>query len=177
MKLERFEALLARLLELIAIAMMVALVVVIVWSVVGRQVLRISVPWSEEVGAGLLMWMVLLGAAAAWSRRRHIAIDVLLRAVGLRTRHLLSLFIEAASLLLFAVAFLGSVRMMSVSAHNSTTALGVSYSYLYLALVIGLGAMILFSLLHLGRLLVGGPATVALVANDSGDEWNTSSSS
>ena len=64
--------------------------------------------------------------------------------------------------------------MMQVSAHNSTTALGISYSYLYLALVIGLGAMILFSLLHLWRLLTRGPS---MVANDAGTEWNTFSSS
>lgn len=156
-------------------AIMMALVGVIAYSVFGRQVLRISVPWSEEVGAGLLAWMVLLGAAAAWSRRRHIAIDVLLRNVGLRIRYALSLFIELASLLLFVIALVGSASMMRVSAHNSTTSLGISYSYLYLALVVGLGAMTLFSLLHLGRLLVRGSDMVA--ADTSGSEWNISSSS
>lgn len=175
MKLERTEAFLARSLEIVAIAMMAMLVIVIAWSVIGRQVFRISVPWSEEVGAGLLMWMVLLGAAAAWSRRRHIAIDVLLRQVGLRVRYALSIFIELASLLLFGVAFAGATAMMSVSANNSTTSLGISFTYLYLALVVGLGAMILFSLLHLGRLLTRGPAMVA--GSEAGDEWNTSSSS
>ena len=44
--------------------MMLILVGVIAWSVFGRQVLRISVPWSEEIGAGLLAWMVMLGSAA-----------------------------------------------------------------------------------------------------------------
>ncbi|HLS68472.1 MAG TPA: TRAP transporter small permease [Kiloniellales bacterium] len=174
MMLERLEARLARALEMVAVIMMAVLVVVIAWSVLGRQVFRISVPWSEEIGAGLLMWMVMLGAAATWSRRRHIVIDFVLRSVGLRVRYLLSIFIELASLLLLAVAFQGSLSMMQVSAHNATTALAISYSYLYLALVIGLGAMILFSLLHLGRLLKRGPA---MVANDAGKKWSTSSSS
>src|SRR5690625_3191078 len=174
MMLGRFEALLTRVLEAAAIVLMAILVIVISWSVLGRQVFRFSVPWSEEIGAGLLMWMVMLGAAATWSRRRHIVIDVVLRKVGLRVRYLLSLFIELASLLLFGVAFKGSLSMMQVSANKSTTALAISYSYLYLALVIGLGAMILFSLLHLGRLLKRGPA---MVANDAGKEWSTSSSS
>jgi TRAP-type transport system small permease protein len=65
--------------------------------------------------------------------------------------------------------------MMFVSAHNRTTALGISYTWLYLALVVGLGAMILFSLSWLGRLLVRGPAMLA--AAQKGDEWSTLSSS
>lgn len=175
MPLARAESAVARGLELLAMAMMLALVLVIGWSVFGRQVLRISVPWSEEVGAGLLLWMVMLGAAAAWSRRRHIAIDVVLRRVGLRVRYALCLFIELGSLLLFGIAWRGAVSMMSVAANNATTSLGISYSYLYLALVVGLGAMILFSLLHLGRLLVRGPAMVA--DQDLEREWSTSTSS
>lgn len=162
----------ARLLEAAAMLMMVTLVAAITYSVVARQVFRLSVAWSEEVGAGLLMWMVMLGAAAAWSRRRHIAIDVLLRHSGVRVRYGLAIFIELSSLLLFGIAATGAVSMMQVSANNSTTALGVSYSWLYLALVIGLGAMILFGLMHLGRLLARGPAMVAKEG-----EWNTSSSS
>ncbi len=150
-KFDRLEARVARLFELIALAMMMTLVGVIAWSVFGRQVLRISVPWSEEVGAGLLAWMVMLGSAAAWSRRRHIAIDVLLRRVGLTMRWIMSIFVELASLLLFFVAFTGSVGMMRSSAHMATTSLGVSYTWLYLALALGLGAMIVFSLLHLAR--------------------------
>src|SRR5690625_7758058 len=95
MMLERLEARLARALEMVAVIMMAVLVVVIAWSVLGRQVFRISVPWSEEIGAGLLMWMVMLGAAATWSRRRHIVIDFVLRSVGLRVRYLLSIFIRS----------------------------------------------------------------------------------
>lgn len=172
---DRLEARVARILELVAVVLMLILVGVIAWSVFGRQVLRISVPWSEEVGAGLLAWMVMLGSAAAWSRRRHIAIDVLLRRIGLTARWLLSIFIELASLLLFAVAFTGSVGMMRSSAHMATTSLGVSFTWLYLALAFGLGAMIVFSLLHLGRLLIRGRAMVENM--DAGLEWSTSTSS
>jgi TRAP-type transport system small permease protein len=172
---DRLEARVARILELVAVALMITLVAVIAWSVFGRQVLRISVPWSEEVGVGLLAWMVMLGSAAAWSRRRHIAIDVLLRRIGLTARWILSIFIELASLLLFVVAFIGAAGMMRTSAHMATTALGVSFTWLYLALAFGLGMMIVFSLLHLGRLVFRGRAMVENM--DAGLEWSTSTSS
>ncbi len=168
--LDRIEAGLARALELAAMAMMAGLIGVIAYSVFARQVLRISVAWSEEVGAGLLMWMAMLGAAAVWSRRGHIAIDVLLRRLAPRPRWALSLGIELASLLLFAVILWGAASMMQVSANNHTTALRISLSWLYLALVVGVGTMVVFSLLHLWRLVTRGPAFVE-------GEWTTSSSS
>jgi TRAP-type transport system small permease protein len=172
--LERLEVAFARLLDGLAIAMMAALVAVIAWSVLARQVLHVAVPWAEEVGAGLLAWMVALGAAAAWQRRGHITIDVLLRRLPPGPRFPLVILIEAGSLLLFAVAFWGAWSMMSVSAHNRTAALGISYTWLYLGLVIGLGAMILFSLSFLARLFVRGREMLALPKED---EWSTLSSS
>lgn len=169
---DRFEALLARLLDAAAMTLMAALIGAIFYSVVARQLFQLSVPWAEEVGAGLLAWMVLLGAAAAWSGRRHIVIDVLLRRLGLRARQVLSVVIELASLLLFAIIFKGALGMMSASANNATTALGVSFTWLYLALAVGVGAMIVFSVLHLLRLLTRGPAFVAITATEQ--EWTTS---
>lgn len=173
--LDRLETGVARILEAVAVVLMAVLVAVIAYSVFGRQVLKLSVAWSEEVATALLMWMILLGAAATWSKRRHIAIDVLLRRVGLKARYALSIAIELGSMLLFALIFVGGVEMMSVSANNSTTALGISFTYLYLAIAVSLGAMLLFSGFHLLRLVVRGPAMVAL--DRSEDEWTISSSS
>jgi len=168
--LDRLERILARAMELAAMAMMAALIGVISWSVLARQGLRISVPWTEEVASGLLMWMAMLGAAAVWSRRAHIAIDVLPRRLPPRPRWVLALGLELAALVFFAVVLWGSASMMEVSAGNHTTALRISLRWLYLALVVGIGAMIVFSLLHLYRLLRFGPAFTEAA-------WNTSSSS
>lgn len=151
-------------------AMMAALIGVIAWSVLARQWLRISVPWTEEVASGLLMWMAMLGAAAVWSRRAHIAIDVLPRRLPPRPRWALALGLELAALVFFAVVLRGAASMMEVSAGNQTTALRISLRWLYLALVVGIGAMIVFSLLHLWRLLRFGPPFTEAA-------WNTSSSS
>ncbi|MFA5537767.1 MAG: TRAP transporter small permease [Gemmobacter sp.] len=171
MILDRIARVWARVLELGAMALMMGLVGVITWSVLGRQVLHITVPWSEEMGAGMLAWMVMLGSGAAWYHRGHLVIDLVLRRLAQRALYVCTVGIELMSLLLLAVAFAGSLSMMSVSAHNSTTALGISYSYLYLALVIGLGSMIVFSLLYLRRLAVEGLA--ALPRYDGDSEWNT----
>lgn len=171
MILTKLESAWARLLELVAMALMMGLVGVIAWSVMGRQVFRLPVAWSEEIGAGMMAWMVLLGSAAAWYRRRHLVIDLVLRRLNRRWLLAFCAVIEISSLILLAVAFQGSLSMMSVSANNSTTALGISFSWLYLALVVGLGSMIVFSLSYLGRMLVQGEKV--LPRYDSEIEWNT----
>ena len=131
-----------------------------------------SVPWTEEVSAGLLAWMVMLGAAGAWARRRHIAIDVLLRMLPLRGRVWVSVAIELLCLVLFAVIAWGSVVMISASANSRTTALGISYTWLYLAIAIGTIAMLCFSLIHLFRLVTRGRDVLDATKLES--EWTTS---
>ena len=44
----------AGILESVAMVLMVALVLSIFYSVVAREVFKLSVPWAEEVAAGLL---------------------------------------------------------------------------------------------------------------------------
>lgn len=171
MNLTKIEAGWARLLELAAMAMMLGLVVVVTWAVLGRQLFRLPVAWSEEIGAGMLAWMVLLGSAAAWYHRRHLVIDLVLRRLSRRWLLYFSVIIEIGSLILLIVAFWGAWSMMSVSANNTTTALQISFSWLYLALVIGLGSMILFGLIHLGRMLIYGEKI--LRHYDTDVEWNT----
>ncbi|CAN5644525.1 hypothetical protein BH23PSE1_BH23PSE1_10620 [soil metagenome] len=138
-----------------AMAMMAALVVVIGWSVLARQVLHIPVPWATEVASSLCLWMVATGSVAAWARREHIVIDVMLRRLEGGMRRTLAGAIEIGSLILLGVVLDGSIRMMSTSANNMTTALQISFSWLYLALAIAAAGMIAFSLAHLARLALG----------------------
>ncbi len=132
-----------------SIAMMAALIGIVGYAVLGRYAFGWSVAWAQEVAAALCLWMVATGAAAAWARRQHIVIDVVLRRLHGAASVVMRLLVELSSLALFAVIWLGAFRMMSTSANNTTTALGISFTYLYLALVVGVGGMIVFSLLHL----------------------------
>ena len=162
----------AGLLESVAMVLMVGLVLSIFYSVVAREVFKLSVPWAEEVAAGLLAWSVMLGAAAAWGQRRHIVIDVLLRRIALGARVWISVLIECGALLLFYVIARGAYLMMFASANNTTTALGISFTWLYLALLIGTVAMILFSLAYLVSLIRNGKAVIGQTETKS--EWTTS---
>ena len=162
----------ASLLEAVAMILLGGLVLVIAYSVLAREAFRLSTPWAEEVATSLLVWTVMLGAASAWGRRLHITIDFLLRRIPLGPRVWLSVAIELGSLLLFWVILRGSYAMLFASANTRTSALGISFTWLYLGLLVGTVAMILFSLLHLWRLLTGGRALLAETKSDA--EWTSS---
>jgi TRAP-type C4-dicarboxylate transport system permease small subunit len=149
--LDRVERALLTVFDTASIVMMAALLAIVGWAVFARSALHTSVPWTEEVAAGLCLWMVATGSAAAWCRRQHIVIDVLLRRLSGVANTGLRLLVELSSLALFAVIWVGAYRMMFTSANNTTTALGISFTYLYLALVVGVGGMIVFSLIHMLR--------------------------
>lgn len=153
--LSRPERITAAVFETVAITLMVALVAAVGWSVLGRQVLGIAVPWATEVSAALCLWMICTGSVAAWARREHIVIDVMLRRLSGAPHRTLSVVIELGSLLFLAVMFDGARRMMASSANSTTTALSISYTWLYLALAVAAAGMFLFSLAHLVRLVTG----------------------
>ena len=152
--------------------LMLGLVLSVFYSVVAREMLKLSVPWAEEVAAALLAWSVMMGAAGAWGLRRHIAIDIILRRIPLRARVGLCIVIEIASLVLFAVIAKGAYFMMFASANNHTTALGISFTWLYLALLVGTAAMIAFSIAYLLQLVRNGQAVLSNTETKS--EWTTS---
>ena len=153
--LSRTERIAAALFEAVAMALMMALVAAVGWSVLGRQVLGIAVPWATEVAAGLCLWMICTGSVAAWARREHIVIDVMLRRMSGTPHRALSIVIELGSMLFLTVMFDGARRMMVTSANSSTTALSISYTWLYLALAVAAAGMFAFSVAHLVRLVIG----------------------
>ena len=56
---------------------MISIVVNVVIQIVGRQILRISVPWSEEFARFSLVWMVLIAASIQVRKRGHFVVDII----------------------------------------------------------------------------------------------------
>lgn len=52
------------------------IVIIIVAQVLSRQVLRSSIPWSEEVSLFLMVWMAFISLAIGVEKRLHIAVTV-----------------------------------------------------------------------------------------------------
>ena len=66
-----------RLEEIVLVVLMIAAVVIVAMQVITRYLLKIPLPWSEEIARYMFLWLTWLGASYATKERRHVSIDVI----------------------------------------------------------------------------------------------------
>ena len=79
-----------------------AMIAVVVLQVICRYLFNNSLFWSEELARMLLVQITFLGAAVAFRKRAHIAVDILAARLGPRSRRLLHIVSLLACAALFA---------------------------------------------------------------------------
>ena len=133
---------------LIAVAALglVAMVIIIAWQVFGRYVLHSSPSWSEQAAMTLMIWFVLLAAAAGVREGFHIRIVALEEAVAPPVRKAMRI---TADLLMAAcgvamVAWGGEMVMRTWS--HVIPSLGLPRGLAYLGMPISGALIALFSL-------------------------------
>ena len=148
-------------LELFIVVTMGLLVVDVVWGVFTRYALGEQAKWTEELARFLLVWVALLGGAAAFGTKAHLGVDYFANQLHPDARkltavvsHLVVLFFAGAVLLL------GGTRVVSEALilEQTTPALGWKMGYVYLALPISGSFVILYTLENLMETLRGRPA-------------------
>lgn len=145
----RVLAILCRLPDHAAAALLAAVTLLVAAQVMVRYVLGGSLVWSEELTRLLFVWMVLVAAATAEPMR----VDLLVDTLPPRLRALTRLFAEAVVFSLILVLMYGAWGMMDLTRFDTYTALGISVRWLYLALFVSTGLWILRSLVTLGSSL------------------------
>ncbi|MGP9497629.1 MULTISPECIES: TRAP transporter small permease [unclassified Halomonas] len=116
-------------------ALLVALILSVSANVVGRAVLNHSLPWADELARMLFIWLIFLGAAAAFARYEHIAVDILVRRLKPRAAHALYLFQHLVITALMGIIVWGGFLVMS-RASGRTAILGVPWNIVNVSLVL-----------------------------------------
>ncbi|HSF17479.1 MAG TPA: TRAP transporter small permease [Vicinamibacteria bacterium] len=139
----RLKACVDRTLEVVLAVLMTAMVLVVLWQVATRFLLRDPSSVTEELARFGLMWLGLLGASYGFGRNAHLAIDLIdpeHRSRGLDA-------IVAATVVLFAVAVIvmGGFRLVeaTLALGQTSTALRFERGYVYLALPLS-GVLVVF---------------------------------
>lgn len=65
--------------EIFLVVLMILATLTVTAQVVTRYLLKIPLPWSEELARYMFIWLVWVGASFATKERRHISIDVLVK--------------------------------------------------------------------------------------------------
>jgi TRAP-type C4-dicarboxylate transport system permease small subunit len=146
MMLEKAKKHVDRLLEWALIVLMASNVLNVLWQVFTRFILRHPSSFTEELARYLLIWVGLLGASYAAGKKMHLAIDVVLQGLKIKTRIWGEIFIQVfIFLFVLFVMVAGGLRLVAITLtlNQVSAALGVKLGYIYLALPLS-GLLIMF---------------------------------
>lgn len=135
-----------RALEILLVFLMSSSVLNVLWQVFTRFILRHPSSWTEELARYLLIWIGLLGASYAASKKMHLPIDILLVKLKGRARELAELSIQIfIFLFVLTVMTIGGFRLvaMTLKLNQVSAALKIKLGYVYLALPL-CGFLIMF---------------------------------
>lgn len=121
--------------EYLIAALLVTLIVAVSSNVIGRAVFNNSVPWADELARMLFIWLVFIGAAAAFARYEHIAVDALVRRLPVRIAHVLYFTQHLIITGLMSVMLVGGYQVIASSSGRSAI-LNVPLSLISLSLVL-----------------------------------------
>ncbi|MCC5883027.1 MAG: TRAP transporter small permease [Halomonas sp.] len=127
--------LITRLMEHVIATILVALIVSVSANVLGRALLNRSLPWADELARMLFIWLIFVGAAAAFARYEHIAVDFLVRRLKPRAAYSLYLLQHLIIATLMSIMVWGGYLVMSRST-GRTAILGVPWNLINLSLVL-----------------------------------------
>jgi TRAP-type C4-dicarboxylate transport system permease small subunit len=145
----------------VCVVLFSALVLVVMWQVVSRQILDSPSAWSEELAKYLFIWLGLFGAALVFGERGHVAVDLLVQRSP-RTVQLVLMVLVQIAILAFAVLGLvwGGVRVSALAWDQNLTGLPFNVGWLYTALPISGALTVLYTAYHLVRIVTGAEAPV-----------------
>lgn len=114
-----------------------------------RYLLHFTINGSDEYCIIAFAWMVFPGCAAAYRRKMHYGIDMLVNLLPARARVIVNLIAQAVVFVLVAVlTYLSWVLCANVGA-KIMTATRISYVVFDSAMVVGFGLMTVYSLIFL----------------------------
>lgn len=120
--------------HLIAV-ILVALIISVSANVIGRSLLNNSLPWADELARMLFIWLVFIGAAAAFAHFEHIAVDFVVRKLKPRAAYTLYLVQNLIISVLMGIMMWGGYVVMSRST-GRTAILGVPWNLINVSLVL-----------------------------------------
>jgi TRAP-type C4-dicarboxylate transport system permease small subunit len=133
---------------------LLAISVVVVVSVYYRYVLNNSLVWSEEACRYMTVWLIFLGLSSAHRRGQHVSVGSLLNRLPARLGSKQRLPDRVAETITFVVSFvltwLGAQNTAkNFDIHQVTPALHLEIAWVYLAIPVGFGLLLIQSLVHL----------------------------
>jgi TRAP-type C4-dicarboxylate transport system permease small subunit len=119
-------------------------------QVLFRYVLKIPVPWTEELARILFILSMFLGIAIAIREKEHIVVNFLFKRLNLRAQAVGHIVFDAAILILLCFLARGTISMVKMMWNSYMIALDwIRTAYLYMGEFIAILFMIFYVVLEI----------------------------
>lgn len=109
---------------------MLGLTVIVALQVVSR-LLKISLPWTEELARFLIVWLTFLGCTLAIYRKSHLSVNFLVDMMPAPLKKACGLLTRLVMLAFFSLLLFYGVRLSALSMGNLSTSLGWPMGLVY----------------------------------------------
>lgn len=127
--------------EILASIFLLVVVASVSWGVLTRYLLATPANWTGELASICFAWTVFLGAAAAFRRAGHIAIDSFLFLLPIKLARFAQLFAGAVTMITLLTVTVLATRFTISTIGSPMTVLRVPQSVLYGAAATGFALM------------------------------------
>lgn len=153
----RARAILFRWEESLAVVALCVVVASVSYGVITRYVTATSATWATELASLSFTWVVFLGAAGAMRRNMHVSIDALTRLLPGTVERVVVWVVDLLVLAFLAYATYLAVIITIEANHRPSPVLRISFTWVYLAVVLGFGSMLISHLAAIVRKLRARP--------------------
>lgn len=122
------------------------LTVVVLLQVLVRFVIKVAMPWTEEVARICFVYMVFLGAVLGMRERKHVNVDVFLKAAPPRVRKAWETVLDALVAILLVWLIVLGIRFVAVSFDQGTPYLRIPMGFVYASIPLSCALMLYYLL-------------------------------
>ncbi|MCP4384943.1 MAG: TRAP transporter small permease [Hyphomicrobiales bacterium] len=152
----RVRSLLFRWEETLAVIALCVVVTAVSYGVITRYITATPATWTTELAGLSFTWVVFLGAAGAMRRNMHVSIDAVTRLVPASVARFVAGTMNILVLVFLAYTTYLAVLITIGAYHRPSPVLRISFTWVYLAVVLGFGSMLLNHGLTISRALFRG---------------------
>ncbi|MCG8513469.1 MAG: TRAP transporter small permease subunit [Halanaerobiales bacterium] len=138
-------------------ALISAIVFILLLAQVIFRFTNTVVPWTENIARAFLIWLTFIGAAVVQYEKDHIRAEFLpefIQRLNKRFYWLYEVIIDLLTVFFIIIALIGAYEMFRTMDYIGLAAVPkFKVAYLYLAQLIGFGAMVLFIILQVANKL------------------------
>lgn len=138
------------------IVILSAMAIIVFMNVCLRYFTNHSITWSDEVSRHLMIWLTFIGAGLTLRHGGLVAIDNVQVALSERNAYFVRILVTIIMLAFFATMIWAGKFYVERTMFQTTPSTRIPFGYIYLAMPIGFGLLIIHLLLILKAYLNGG---------------------